>query len=621
KRKLADSDDEDEVNPEEFFGGSTSKPAKPKAKPAGRKAKAAPMDIDSNADANPAKVIGFRADELPDVEKKAFNYAAVKAHKGAKNPGSKEIPEGTPNCLESKTFVITGEFTGMSRDELTDLIKKCGGRVTSAVSGKTSYLVVGDEPGSSKVSKAKTLKTPCLHEDDLFELIRCSEPSSAAEGQPEPAKRPKLEPEVIVDSEPRPVAAKHEPTAMPAASPLPESKLSLASLEPALPSSAAATVVARVLGNELWTEKYKPTKLKDLCGHKTSATEILKWLNVWASGSIPESRAILISGPPGIGKTTTAHLVADLAGFDVLELNASETRNKSSLKDVLGSAIGNRSVLEFDRRALHKLEGNQERQQAEDKDVRDSVRTSGAKRLVVIMDEVDGMSGGDRGGTTELIQMIKRTKVPIICICNDRQSTKVRALANHCIDMRFRRPSEQQMKARLNTIAFRENFKIEPNAISQLVQSTHNDIRQVINLLSSYMLSKSSMSYMDSKDYANFNKKEVSIGPFDIIGKYLNKSENMRLSFSDKLDLYYSDFSIVPLFVQENYIDNRPAGCETSLDVLDRVSVAADLISEADVVDNKLRGSQQWGLMPLHAALSSVGPAFHVSGGHDGMYR
>ncbi|KAJ2449239.1 hypothetical protein GGF42_004836, partial [Coemansia sp. RSA 2424] len=76
KRKLADSDDEDEVNPEEFFGGSTSKPAKPKAKPAGRKAKAAPMDIDSNADANSAKVIGFRADELPDVEKKAFNYAA-----------------------------------------------------------------------------------------------------------------------------------------------------------------------------------------------------------------------------------------------------------------------------------------------------------------------------------------------------------------------------------------------------------------------------------------------------------------------------------------------------------------------------------------------------------------
>ncbi|KAJ2910725.1 DNA replication factor C complex subunit Rfc1 [Coemansia aciculifera] len=497
--------------------------------------------------------------------------------------------------------------------------------VTSAVSGKTSYLVVGTDPGSTKVSKAKSLNTMCLREDDLLELIRSSKPSSVVESQPEPAKKPKVEHEPVAVAEPvselpaisEPVIAKRESTA----GKQPDSSLSLTSLESVLPSTALLAVSARAPGNELWTEKYKPTKLKDLCGHKTSATEILKWLSVWASGSIPETRAILISGPPGIGKTTTAHLVADLAGFDVLELNASETRNKNSLKGTLGSAIGNRSVLEFDRRALHKLEDNQERQQTEDKDVRDSVRTSGAKKLVVIMDEVDGMSGGDRGGTMELIQMIKRTKVPIICICNDRQSTKVRSLAGHCIDMRFRRPTEQQMKARLNTIAFRENFKLEPNAIAQLVQSTHNDIRQVINLLSSYMLSKSSMSYMDSKEYTNFNKKEVSIGPFDVIGKYLSKSENARLSFSDKLDLYYSDFSIVPLFVQENYIDNRPAGCESSLEMLDRVSMAADLISEGDVVDNKLRGSQQWGLMPLHAALSSVGPAYYVSGGHEGMYR
>ncbi|KAJ2735571.1 DNA replication factor C complex subunit Rfc1 [Coemansia sp. BCRC 34962] len=642
KRKLTEhDDDDDEINPEDFFGSSASRPAKPKPKPksAGRKPKTDAMDVDDAADAIQTPAIGFCADELPDVAKRAFSYAAVHAPKGAKDPGSKEIPVGAPNCLASKTFVLTGEFTSLSRDGLTDLIKTYGGRVTSAVSGKTSYLVVGEEPGSSKVSKAKSLKTTCLREDDLLELIRVSMPSHAVEAKAEPEMKPKAEPEMKPKAEP---AASAKPKTEPAASAKPEpgsvvamepiskcelasvpaavsnkpteSKLSLVSLAPALPSPSAQS-------NELWTEKYKPTKLKDLCGHKTSATDILKWLNIWARGSIPETRAVLISGPPGIGKTTTAHLVAKLAGFDVLELNASETRSKKSLKDILGSAISNHSVLEFDSRALRKLEADQERQQAEDKDVRDSVRESGAKRLVIIMDEVDGMSGGDRGGTTELIQMVKRTKVPIICICNDRQSTKVRSLAGYCIDMRFRRPTEQQMKARLNTIAFRENFKLEPNALSQLVQSTHNDIRQVINLLSSYMLNRSSMSYTDSKEYASFSKKEVSTSPFDVIGKYLNKAENQRLTFSDKLDLYYSDFSIVPLFVQENYIDNRPAGCESSLEAFDRVSMAADLISEADAVDSKLRGSQQWGLMPLHAALSSVGPAFRVCGGHEGMYR
>ena len=54
------------------------------------------------------------------------------------------------------------------------------------------------------------------------------------------------------------------------------------------------------------------------------------------------------------------------------------------------------------------------------------------------MDEVDGMSGGDRGGVTELIQNIKRSKVPIICICNDKYSQKIKSLKGHCLEMDFR---------------------------------------------------------------------------------------------------------------------------------------------------------------------------------------
>ena len=56
------------------------------------------------------------------------------------------------------------------------------------------------------------------------------------------------------------------------------------------------------------------------------------------------------------------------------------------------------------------------------------------------MDEVDGVGAGDRGGVAALIQVIKDTKTPIICICNDRQSQKIISLANHCYDMKFQRP-------------------------------------------------------------------------------------------------------------------------------------------------------------------------------------
>ena len=48
------------------------------------------------------------------------------------------------------------------------------------------------------------------------------------------------------------------------------------------------------------------------------------------------------------------------------------------------------------------------------------------RRLALIMDEVDGMSAGDRGGVADLIKTIAKSKVPIIAICNDRYNPKVR---------------------------------------------------------------------------------------------------------------------------------------------------------------------------------------------------
>lgn len=63
------------------------------------------------------------------------------------------------------------------------------------------------------------------------------------------------------------------------------------------------------------------------------------------------------------------------------------------------------------------------------------------------MDEVDGMAGNeDRGGIQELIQLIKTTKIPIICMCNDRNHPKIRSLVNYCFDLRFSRPRVEQIK-------------------------------------------------------------------------------------------------------------------------------------------------------------------------------
>lgn len=104
---------------------------------------------------------------------------------------------------------------------------------------------------------------------------------------------------------------------------------------------------------------------------------------------------------------------------DLLEFNASDARSKKALQNNLGDITGSQA-LNFG--------------------VPKNKNAAASKKQLrcIIMDEVDGMGAGDRSGMAELIQMIKKSKVPIICICNDRQSQKMKSLLPYCMDLRFK---------------------------------------------------------------------------------------------------------------------------------------------------------------------------------------
>jgi len=115
-------------------------------------------------------------EEEEEKPKKKFNYRAYLAKKsaGPKAPGSKVIPKGKENCLLGMTFVFTGDLSSISREDATDLVKRYGGRVTGAPSSKTTYLVVGEDPGASKLEKAKKHNIKQIDEDELLNLIGSS---------------------------------------------------------------------------------------------------------------------------------------------------------------------------------------------------------------------------------------------------------------------------------------------------------------------------------------------------------------------------------------------------------------------------------------------------------------
>jgi replication factor C subunit 1 len=217
------------------------------------------------------------------------------------------------------------------------------------------------------MKKAKELNTKQISEDDFLEMIRKSKGDDM--------EIENSESEEIVD----------EPIENPKKVKTPE-------------KTKTPEKVTKVKEDQfqLWTDKYKPTSMKDFVGNASNVKIMVDWLKSWKTEYNKNigvkkptwKKAIIVSGKPGIGKTSSSKIICQDLGFDLIEMNASDTRNKKSLQSKVAELATNQSLIQ--------------------------------KKTCLVMDEVDGMSAGDRGGITELIQIIKNSKIPIICICNDR---------------------------------------------------------------------------------------------------------------------------------------------------------------------------------------------------------
>lgn len=103
-------------------------------------------------------------------EKNQEAVARLKAH-GLQFELSADKLENQTEVLKGLTFVVSGVFESVSRDELKKLIEDNGGKVGSSISSKTSYLVAGDKMGPSKRTKAEKLNIPIISEQDFLQMI------------------------------------------------------------------------------------------------------------------------------------------------------------------------------------------------------------------------------------------------------------------------------------------------------------------------------------------------------------------------------------------------------------------------------------------------------------------
>jgi len=579
--------------------------------------------------------------------RKAAKTAAYKkfvSRGGAKNPGSKEVPEGSPNCLSGLVFVLTGVYESLEREEMAEIIKKLGGKVTTSLSKNTKYLVVGEEAGESKLAKAKTMGTKQLTEDEFLALLRektvKEKENKTPKTSPEKVEEKKVEvkpptpkvakslPKVEVKSSTTPKKEpKYEVKPKVNESPKLETKHKIPKIapeiaKPAIPASSTTYGEGQV---DLWVDKYKPANSKAIIGQQGDRSNMNKlkiWLKDWnknhlnlggkkgapkpapwgaANDNGAWAKCALLSGPPGVGKTTTAYLVSKELGYDVVEMNASDTRSKRMLGENVSDTLNTTSV------ASMMGKGNE--------------NSGVTSKRVLLMDEVDGMAGNeDRGGIAELINLMKSSKVPVIAMCNDRNHQKIRSLANHCFDLRFSRPRVEQIKAAMMSVCFKEKIPIKPEALSELIVGCGQDVRQVLHHLSMVRAGGveggGKMEADQAKKEAAMSKKtSIKVGPWDVCKKVFNKEDHKTMSFFDKSDLYFHDYNLAGLFVQENYLQAKPAAANgDKKKLMQLVSKAADSMAEGDLVEKGIRSNMNWGLLPTAAVFCSVVPGDYMSG-------
>lgn len=148
----------------------------------------------------------------------------------------------------------------------------------------------------------------------------------------------------------------------------------------------------------MWTEKYRARKFTDLIGDERTHRSVLRWLKGWDPIVFPglakskpkrtgkedeeqiHRKVLLLTGPPGLGKTTLAHVCARQVGYEVLEINASDERNKDVVNRRIRDSVGTENV-----KSMNVESGGNKGRKV-------------GRPICVIVDEVDGVVSGSGGG-------------------------------------------------------------------------------------------------------------------------------------------------------------------------------------------------------------------------------
>jgi len=291
----------------------------------------------------------------------------------------------------------------------------------------------------------------------------------------------------------------------------------------------------------MWSEKHRPQIISDMVGNEESRAAIMEWFVKWKKGTKP----LLLVGPPGIGKTTIAYLVAKQFGYDMIGLNASDVRSKSRINEILTPVLGNVSVL---------------------------------GTPMIFVDEVDGIHGrGDYGGAAALVDILKEPTVPIVLAANDDTKDKMKSIKKVVKTISFKRIPPRLLRVYLENILKKESAKLSPGSLIKVIDKSRGDIRSMINL------TQSLVTGFNPQTETSFEKISIEDGvnaffKANSIEEARSVLYSMQIDPRQKIDAFYS--SIIT-----SNIDNHT------------LAKYLETISNADILYGKILKTQNWRLL------------------------
>ncbi len=295
----------------------------------------------------------------------------------------------------------------------------------------------------------------------------------------------------------------------------------------------------------VWAGRTQPRSFADI--PQPERTKLEQFVRTFGK---QKKKAMLLYGPSGTCKTSAVHALAHELNWEIVEVNASDTRNEAQLQERVGNAIKQRSLF-F------------------------------AGKLILV-DEVDGVSGtGDRGGIPELVNLIGQTSFPIILTAQDPWDKKFSSLRSKCVLVEFPGLSADSIATVLSNVCTQQGISTDSSALKALARRAGGDLRAAINDLhivsqGTKSIAVDALSILDERN--RLEQMEQAL-----IKVFKNSDPAIALGAFDQTD---TDVNECFLWLEHNL-------AKEYTNPEDRAR-AYDILSRADVFRGRIRRQQHW---------------------------